>query len=104
AALARQGHQLAASAVEADVCVLNTCAVTHVAAQKSRQALRRLHRENPAAQIVATGCYAELSPAELAGLPGVERVVGNVAKSDLAALFAPAAAEQEVVVWPPLAR
>ncbi|HSJ58264.1 MAG TPA: tRNA (N(6)-L-threonylcarbamoyladenosine(37)-C(2))-methylthiotransferase MtaB [Anaerolineae bacterium] len=104
AALARQGHEPAATAREADVCVLNTCAVTHVAAQKSRQALRRLHRENPAARIVATGCYAELSPEVLAALPGVERVVGNAAKADIAALFAPAVVEHEVEVWPPLPR
>ncbi|MBN1139607.1 MAG: tRNA (N(6)-L-threonylcarbamoyladenosine(37)-C(2))-methylthiotransferase MtaB [Anaerolineae bacterium] len=103
-ALACQGHELAASAAEADVCVLNTCAVTHVAAQKSRQALRRLNRDNPAARIIATGCYAELSPNLLAGLPGVEQVVGNAAKAGIAALLAPAAAEGAPGVWPPLPR
>ncbi len=72
ARLAQGGHQVVASPAEADLCVLNTCAVTHVAAQKSRQALRRLHRENPDARLVATGCYAELTPADLRDLPGVE--------------------------------
>ncbi len=71
------GHQIVASPAEADLCILNTCAVTHVAAQKTRQTLRRLHRENPGARLIATGCYAELSPDELGGLPGVELVVGN---------------------------
>jgi threonylcarbamoyladenosine tRNA methylthiotransferase MtaB len=87
--LARGGHQMVATPAEADMCVLNTCAVTHVAAQKSRQALRRLHRENPDARLVATGCYAELTPADLRGLPGVEIVAGNQDKENLAALIGP---------------
>ncbi len=85
--LARAGHEVVVSPTEADLCILNTCAVTHVAAQKSRQALRRLHRENPAAQLLVTGCYAELTPAELADLPGVELVAGNRQKEHLAALI-----------------
>jgi len=87
ARLAQDGHQVVTSPADADLCVLNTCAVTHVAAQKSRQALRRLHRENPAARLVATGCYAELTPEDLRDLPGVERVVGNQDKEQLAALI-----------------
>jgi threonylcarbamoyladenosine tRNA methylthiotransferase MtaB len=83
ARLAEQGHQVVAAPVEADLCVLNTCAVTHVAAQKSRQALRRLHRDNPDARLVATGCYAEIMPGDLADLPGVEFVVGNQGKERL---------------------
>lgn len=85
--LAPSGHELVQSAAEADLCILNTCAVTHVAAQKSRQALRRLHRENPAARLIATGCYAELAPAELQPLPGVERVIGNQEKERLVELL-----------------
>jgi threonylcarbamoyladenosine tRNA methylthiotransferase MtaB len=90
--LAQTGHQVVLSVAEADLAVLNTCAVTHVAAQKSRQALRRLHRENPQARLVVTGCYAELSPDELSDLPGVDLLVGNEAKGDLAALLPPAVA------------
>jgi threonylcarbamoyladenosine tRNA methylthiotransferase MtaB len=85
--LVRTGHQVVASPAEADLCILNTCAVTHVAAQKSRQAMRRLHRENPDARLVATGCYAELTPAELGNLPGVEFVVGNRDKERLVDLL-----------------
>jgi threonylcarbamoyladenosine tRNA methylthiotransferase MtaB len=82
--LAQAGHQVVGSAAEADLCVLNTCAVTHTAAQKSRQALRRLHRENPEARLIATGCYAEWTPAELRNLDGVDLVVGNKDKERLA--------------------
>lgn len=85
--LAGQGHQVVTSPGEADLCVLNTCAVTHVAAQKTRQALRRLHRDNPAARLVATGCYAELTPTDLRDLPGVQLVVGNRDKERLEALI-----------------
>jgi len=87
AQLAQGGHQIVTSPPEAEVCVLNTCAVTHVAAQKSRQALRRLHRENPEARLLATGCYAELAPADLCHLPGVERVIGNQDKAQIGELL-----------------
>jgi threonylcarbamoyladenosine tRNA methylthiotransferase MtaB len=88
--LARAGHQVVASPAEAELCVLNTCAVTHVAAQKSRQALRRLHRENPTARLVATGCYAELTPEDLRDLPGVVLVADNRDKARLPELLAEA--------------
>jgi threonylcarbamoyladenosine tRNA methylthiotransferase MtaB len=83
ARLVEGGHQVVATPAEAEVCVLNTCAVTHVAAQKSRQALRRLHGDNTEARLVATGCYAELAPEELRALPGVELVAGNQEKERL---------------------
>jgi threonylcarbamoyladenosine tRNA methylthiotransferase MtaB len=88
ARLARGGHQVVTTPAEAELCVFNTCAVTHVAAQKSRQALRRLHRDNPSARLVVTGCYAELAPGDLRDLPGVERVAGNEVKERLADLLA----------------
>ena len=81
--LVQDGHHIVATPAEAELCILNTCAVTHVAAQKSRQALRRLHRENPCARLVATGCYAELAPADVQDLPGVELVAGNHDKGRL---------------------
>jgi threonylcarbamoyladenosine tRNA methylthiotransferase MtaB len=87
ARLAQRGHQVVATPAEADLCVLNTCAVTHVAAQKSRQALRRLHRKNPQARLVPTGCYAELTPGDLLDLPGVEFVAGNQEKERLEELL-----------------
>lgn len=89
ARLAQKGHQIVLSPGEAEVCVLNTCAVTQVAAQKSRQALRRLHRQNPTARLLVTGCYAELTPADLCDLPGVERVIGNQDKARIDELLPP---------------
>ncbi len=67
--------------------ILNTCTVTSTADDEIRQVIRRVHRENPGAQIVVTGCYAQRAPEEIAGLPGVAMVVGNSHKSELAGLL-----------------
>lgn len=63
--------------------VLNTCTVTSAADDEVRQTVRRIHRENPAARILVTGCYAQRAPAELAALPGVNWVVGNSHKLEI---------------------
>lgn len=60
----------------ADFIVVNTCTITHDADSAARQAIRRAARENPAARIVVTGCYAELAHDVLAVLPGVAAVLG----------------------------
>ena len=65
---------------QADVCVLNTCAVTARAERKSLGRVRALHQVNPAARIAIVGCYATLKPKECAALPGVAWVVPNAEK------------------------
>jgi threonylcarbamoyladenosine tRNA methylthiotransferase MtaB len=85
--LAGAGHEVAASAEEADLCVLNSCAVTCEAARKSRRLVRQLARANPAARLVVTGCYATLEGEAVTDLPNVELVVGNPRKDDLFALM-----------------
>ncbi|HTN10723.1 MAG TPA: tRNA (N(6)-L-threonylcarbamoyladenosine(37)-C(2))-methylthiotransferase MtaB [Acetobacteraceae bacterium] len=57
--------------------IINTCAVTGEAERQARQAIRRAHREHPDAEIVVTGCAAQIAPAAWAALPGVTRVLGN---------------------------
>lgn len=71
---------------QADLVVLNTCTVTAAADDDVRQTVRRVHRENAAARILVTGCYAQRAPEELAALPGVEWVVGNSHKARIADL------------------
>ncbi len=78
-----RGLQLATSPADANVMVLNTCAVTGEAARKSRQRLRRMHSDNPEAKLVVTGCYASLEPEAIARELGVDRVVANDRKSQL---------------------
>ena len=68
----------------ASVVVLNTCTVTAGADQDARAAIRRVRRQNPDARIVVTGCYAQRAPEEIAALPGVDLVVGNSHKHELA--------------------
>lgn len=77
-----QGCEIAATAGQADVVVVNTCAVTARASQQSRQLVRKAARENPAARIIVTGCQAEAGAAELRSLiPGRKlTVLGNAAK------------------------
>jgi len=92
--LARQfaeaGYQLVSPFDEADVYILNTCTVTHIADSKSRHRLRLAHRRNPDAWLVATGCYAQRAPQELAQIEGVSLVVGNNEKQYLPQLLAEA--------------
>jgi len=73
-----------APAHAADVVVVNTCSVTATADQGARQTIRRISRDNPAARIVVTGCYATRRPDEISALPGVLRVVRNADKERLA--------------------
>lgn len=61
----------------ADIVVLNTCTVTASADAEARETVRKVHRANPLARIVVTGCYAQRAPEEIAELPGVTLVVGN---------------------------
>ncbi|HEV3077580.1 MAG TPA: radical SAM protein, partial [Thermoanaerobaculia bacterium] len=79
------GHQVAASLDDADLHVVNSCTVTAAAARSSRQAARAAVRRAPGRPLrtVLTGCYATASPAEAAGLAGVDLVVPNRDKERL---------------------
>lgn len=77
------GYVLVNQPDEADLVVLNTCAVTAEAARKSRQMVRKYHRTNPKARLVVTGCYASLEPQELEKIMGVDLVVDNSDKEVL---------------------
>jgi len=68
---------------EADCYVINTCTVTDRADWEARQLVRRAKRRNPAAKVLVTGCYAQVSPAEVAEVPGVDFVVGLNRLDDL---------------------
>ena len=67
----------------ADVYIVNTCTVTHIADRKSRQYIRRMKSLNPDALIAVTGCYAQVEPDEIAGMPEVNLVIGNGLKSTI---------------------
>ncbi len=80
---AEAGYRLVSTADEADIYILNTCTVTHVADSKSRHLLRVAHGRNPRARLVATGCYAERAPQELAQIEGIDLVLSNDEKPHL---------------------
>jgi threonylcarbamoyladenosine tRNA methylthiotransferase MtaB len=69
--------------LNADVIIINTCTVTHRSDKQIRQIIRRIHRENPSARVLVTGCYAQRDPEAVASLPGVHLVLGNREKTRL---------------------
>jgi threonylcarbamoyladenosine tRNA methylthiotransferase MtaB len=81
----------------AKIVVLNTCAVTASAEQEARAAIRRVRRENPACEVIVTGCYAQRAPQEVAGLNGVSVVVGNSHKHNLAEIVLRAKSEKGIL-------
>lgn len=85
--LAAAGYRLVTPADKADIYILNTCTVTHIADRKSRHLLRLARRRNPAARLVAIGCYAQRAPHELARIEGVDLVLDNEQKWHLLKLL-----------------
>lgn len=67
----------------ADICVINTCSVTEFADKKCRQAVRKMIKDNPNSFVIVTGCYAQLKPEDIAGIEGVDIVLGAEQKLDI---------------------
>lgn len=85
------GHEIVKETAVADKVIINTCAVTAQAARDARSQTRRIHRQNPNAEIVLTGCYATIAPDELAQVEGAGRVVVNQQKAKLVQMLDPEA-------------
>ncbi len=85
--LRERGYARCSPHTASDVVVLNTCTVTASADRQAREAIRQIHRRNPAARIVVTGCYAQRAPEELAALDGVAWVVGNSHQTEIPRLI-----------------
>jgi len=82
-AFQKSGHQITRQAQAAQLIVINSCAVTQDAARKSRNLIRKIHRDNPHAKLVVSGCYATLNQDEAASLMGVDLVISNRDKDQL---------------------
>lgn len=78
------------TATARDRIIVNSCAVTSEAVRQTRQAIRRAHRASPEAEILVTGCAAQLDPAMFAAMPEVDRVIGNSEKYHRAAFMSDA--------------
>jgi threonylcarbamoyladenosine tRNA methylthiotransferase MtaB len=94
ALLEDRGYRTVSGSQQADVVVVNTCAVTVRAELSDRQAIRRAARLSPDARIVVTGCWAQTNPLAVAALAGVDLVVGNPDKPRLPDLLAETVAGQ----------
>ena len=81
--LVRKGYKLVPFDEGGDLSIINTCTVTHRADFQSRQAVRRAHRANPGALIIATGCYAQVDPQTFLKMEEVQYLVGNAEKSQI---------------------
>src|SRR5579862_5674020 len=81
--LLAKGFHLTDDRSSADLVVLNTCTVTAAADSQTREAVRKIHRANPAASIIVTGCYAQRAPDEIASLQGVTWVIGNSHQAEI---------------------
>lgn len=82
--LSERGVRPVAAGEVPDICVVNTCTVTELANKKCRQEIRRLAAKYPDAMIVVTGCYAQLKSDEVAAIDGVDIVLGNDQKQEIA--------------------
>ncbi len=78
--LASEGNTVVPWGQQADLYIINTCTVTAVAEKKCRAAIRQAHRQNPDAQIVVMGCFAQVAKEEIEKMPGVTQVLGNDSK------------------------
>ena len=74
--LQEAGIRTAKRGEKADICIVNSCAVTQEAEKKCRQVIHKLVRQNPGAYVVVTGCYAQLSAEKLSKELGVDVVLG----------------------------
>ena len=79
------GHEIVGEEDFADVYIINTCTVTNLADRKSRQYIRRMKKQAPEAIVAVTGCYAQVSPEELAAMEEVDIVAGTGEKNNLLA-------------------
>lgn len=91
------GYRVVPFTESADVYIVNTCSVTMLGEKKSRQLVRRAQRQNEAALIAVTGCYAQLAPDVVGTLPGVRLIVGTQDRGRIVELVEEAAVRPDVL-------
>ena len=83
----KRGYEIVGENETTDVAVINTCTVTENSDAKCRNAIRRILRKNPKAYIAVVGCYSQIGADQIAGIEGVDLIVGNQDKMNVAQLF-----------------
>ncbi|WP_243373259.1 tRNA (N(6)-L-threonylcarbamoyladenosine(37)-C(2))-methylthiotransferase MtaB [Geotalea sp. SG265] len=96
--LGKEGFSVVPFGGSADIYVINTCTVTSKTDAESRRLIRRASRQNPAAKIVVTGCYAQVAFDELQDMPGVNLILGNSEKRGIAAMLRNLGDDRQVLV------
>lgn len=86
--LRENGYKIVSFDEQADIYIINTCTVTNIADQKSRQMLHRAKKKNPNAIVVAAGCYVQTGENTVTEDPSIDLVIGNNRKKDIAAILA----------------
>ena len=94
----KAGYEIGRFDEPADVYVINTCSVTSLGDRKSRQIIRRAHRENPEAVIAVCGCYAQVAPQDIEAIEGVSVVLGTKERSRIVEYVEQAMWEQRQIV------
>ena len=94
----KAGYEIGRFDEPADVYVINTCSVTSLGDRKSRQIIRRAHRENPEAVIAVCGCYAQTAPQDIEAIEGVSVVLGTKERSRIVEYVEQAMREQRQIV------
>jgi threonylcarbamoyladenosine tRNA methylthiotransferase MtaB len=96
------GFVLVPPEAAADVCIVNSCTVTNVGDQKSRQLIRRLRRDNPDTLLAVTGCYAAVAPLQVERLTGADVVAGLAEKDQLVELVSERLLERGITLPRPV--
>ena len=94
----KAGYEIGQYDEPADVNVIDTCSVTSPCYLKSRQIIRRAHRENPEAVIAVCGCYAQVAPQDIEAIEGVSVVLGTKERSRIVEYVEQAMREQRQIV------
>ena len=94
--LLREGLEAVPWSKGADIFLVNTCTVTEHSDKKSRNIIRKLHRQNPEAKIYVTGCYAQLKKKEIEAIEGVTAVFGATEKSRIVPAVLASVRDEEV--------
>ncbi len=76
----KRGYTVVDFSESSDICVINTCTVTHQADAQCRQVIRQARKRSPEAVIAVVGCYAQADPHTIAGIPGVDLILGTKEK------------------------
>ena len=82
------GYEISSEIETADVVIVNTCTVTSLSSQKSRQMIRRAARANEDAVLVVVGCYAQNQPEEISKIEGVDIIIGTAERTKIVELVA----------------